>query len=378
MLKSRDGNFAVTTAILIPMLLMAGGMALDITSMSRTREQLQNAVDSAALGAASAMVNNGLSASAAQLLAQNFIKGHMAGSGSTVELQNLGTPTVSITQTAPTSQSKVYTVKVTSTYNVPLSGIQVLLGYTHARVTAVGSAQSEIETKNPISMYLALDRSGSMEWVTTTVDTSQSACNNYYEANWPNPTWQSPCYVKKIASLKSAVKALADVFDGNDPTKEYVRMGAVSYSNVANAPAPLNWGTTDARNYTNALTASGGTNSTDAIKTAYNALNAASETQAHMGKSGIAPQKFILFMTDGANDNTNNDASTRQWCDTAKTAGIQIYSVAFVAPDRGKQLLSYCSSGTSYYFEASNVNQLISAFQSIGKKTSKLSNRLTQ
>ncbi len=378
LLKCRNGNFAITTAFVMPVLLMGIGIAVDLTTLTRTREQLQNAVDSAALAATSAMVNSGMTADNAKKLAASMLRGQMSATTSTGESVNIEAPTVTITETSPSVNSKIYTAEVVANYDVPLSGFQVLLGYTASRISAVGSAQSEIEKKNPISMYLVLDRSGSMQWVTTVVDTTQTACNNYYEANWPNPTYQNPCYVKKIDSLKTAVKVLADQLDSNDPTKEYVRMGAVSYNTAIQTPQALAWGTTDVRTYVNALTASGGTNAAPGMQTAYQSLNASSENQAHMQKNGGTPSKFILLMTDGANDNTNNDATTLSWCTTAKNAGMKIYTVAFVAPDRGKALLASCSSGTEYYFEASNVAQLISAFQSIGQKTSKLANRLTQ
>lgn len=375
LLKCRKGNFTITTAILLPVVLMAVGIAVDVSSMSRSRERLQNAVDSAALAATSAMVNSGMSAGNAKKLAEDMLKGQIGTSGDAL---NLLPATVTITQTTPNSHSKIYTAKVVASYNVPLSGFQVLLGGNTSRISAVGSAQSEIETKNPVSMYLVLDRSGSMQWVTTVVDTTKSACNNYYEANWPNPTYQSPCYVNKIDSLKSAVKVLADQLDTNDPDKEYVRLGAVSYNTAAQQPQPLAWGTTAARTYVNALTATGGTNSAPGMQLAYQSLNAASENQAHQSKNGGTPTKFILLMTDGSNDNTNNDTATLTWCTSAKSAGMYIYTVAFVAPARGKTLLASCSSGPEYAFEASNVPQLIAAFQAIGQKTSKLVNRLTQ
>ncbi len=378
LLKSRDGNFAITTAFVIPVLLMGIGIAIDVSSMTRKRDQLQNAVDSAALAATSAMVNDNMSTANAKLLAAAMLRSQMGASTSTTEAQNLMEPSVTVSQTLPNSHSKLFTAKIVASYNVPLSGFQVLLGRTSSRITAVGMSQSEIETKNPLSMYLVLDRSGSMQWVTSVVDTTQSACDNYYESNWPHPTYQSPCYIKKINSLKTAVKALADQLDANDDTHEYVRTGAVSYNTAIQTPQDLSWGTSSVRTYVNALTASGGTNAAPGMQKAYESLNAATENSAHKAKNGGTPAKFILLMTDGANDNTNNDATTLQWCTTAKNAGMKIYTVAFVAPDRGKQLLASCSSGTDYYYEASSVAQLIAAFQAIGQKTSKLTNRLTQ
>lgn len=373
---SRDGNFAFTSAIVLPALLMAAGLAIDLSEMSRVRDNLQEAVDSASLAAASALAAKGASEDEAKKLAAAFIEGHMANTDPDGTDQTK--PAVDIGQKALSNNAKTFTVTVTANQVVKLSGLQVLLGRSTATVAATGVAESSTESKNPISMYLALDRSGSMQWVTSTVDTSKAACDNYYEANWPKAVYQKPCYVKKIDSLKMAVAALAAQFEQTDPRHELVRTGAVSYSSSANSPSPLGWGTSATTTYVNALTATGGTNSTPALQIAYDGLVAASENQAHMSKSGLVPAKYIVFMTDGANDNTNVDTSTKALCDTAKKNGIQIYTVAFSAPDRGKQLLSYCSSGKGYAFEAENVNQLVAAFQAIAAKTSKLSNRLTQ
>ena len=373
LVRNKSGNFGIATAFMIPMLMMAIGLGIDITEMSRKREDLQQAVDAAALGAASSLATNGITTEQAKALAASFVKGHLAGTPDGA--QNMGTPEVTVVPTTPTTHSKAYAVTVKTSYNVPMSGFQALLGFHYARVSAVGVANSETESRNALSMYLVLDRSGSMQWVTTTVDATQAACNNYYEANWPKATYQSPCYIKKIDSLKAAVSALAAQFETSDPTHELVRTGAVSYSSAANTPSPLAWGTSAATTYVNALTASGSTNTTNAFQAAFNGLKAATEDAAHQAKTGLVPSKF---MTDGQNDNANIDTATKALCDQAKATGIKIYSVAFSAPAIGKQLLSYCSSGSSYYFEATNMPQLVAAFSEIGAKTSKLSNRLTQ
>lgn len=93
-------------------------------------------------------------------------------------------------------------------------------------------------------------------------------------------------------------------------------------------------------------------------------------------------------MTDGENNYYNgkstsdsgklSDAATKKSCDDARTAGIQVYTVAFMAPDAGKKLLSYCATDASHYFSAEDATQLTAAFKYIGEKASQLSVRLTQ
>jgi len=71
-------------------------------------------------------------------------------------------------------------------------------------------------------------------------------------------------------------------------------------------------------------------------------------------------------MTDGANNSSSSDSNTKRYCDKAKQDNIEIYSVAFKAPAQGEQLLEYCASTTSHYFDADNSQELLAAFQAIG------------
>ena len=90
------------------------------------------------------------------------------------------------------------------------------------------------------------------------------------------------------------------------------------------------------------------------------------------------PEKFIVFMTDGDNNYNSADSSTKLLCDKAKGEGIEVYTVAFAAPTRGKQLLAYCASTAEHFYDANSSAALIAAFESIGKQASKVSSRLTQ
>lgn len=83
-------------------------------------------------------------------------------------------------------------------------------------------------------------------------------------------------------------------------------------------------------------------------------------------------------MTDGDNNYTSADTSTKKLCDEAKADGLTIYTIAFAAPSRGQQLLSYCASQPENYYDARNSAELIDAFKNIGEQTSKVVSRLTQ
>ncbi|MDK1490637.1 TadE/TadG family protein [Sinorhizobium sp. 7-81] len=408
MLKDRGGNFGMMTALVAPLLLAAGGVSIDMANMLMTKNQLQDATDAAALAAASALVSNEQpNIEAAKLIARKFLKAQMAGSSATdspAEGEPEGTPTaraadgatptsetpawddinvseVNIIETPNGTKGKSFKVSIVNKHLIQFNAMTRLLGTDSIELETRATAESATESKNALSMYLVLDRSGSMAWKTNTVDTTKSKCPNYTEANWgryPNLSATSPCYVTKINALKTAAGDLFAQLLLADPESIYVRTGAVSYNASQDPAGSLAWGTTGAAAYVNALVATGGTASGNAFKTAYQKVIASTEDTAHNGKNGQIPTKYIVFMTDGENNYANDDTVTKYWCDIAKANKVQIYSVAFMAPDRGQALLKYCASSTSHYFEAEEAADLVAAFKAIGERASAMVSRLTE
>jgi Flp pilus assembly protein TadG len=185
---------------------------------------------------------------------------------------------------------------------------------------------------------------------------------------------------KKIEALQDAAAALFAQLNTADPTATYVRTGLSAYSSYIRGTTNMEWGTGSAATYIEDMYASGGTASTKSVKWAYDQLKASNTAEdiAHTSKNGQTnPDKFILFMTDGSNNRTSDDTATKAICDTAKAEGIRIFAVAFAAPTRGQQLLSYCATSSEDYFEPETADELIAAFERIGKSTSTNLTRLT-
>ncbi|MEP2980395.1 MAG: TadE/TadG family type IV pilus assembly protein [Lentilitoribacter sp.] len=185
---------------------------------------------------------------------------------------------------------------------------------------------------------------------------------------------------KKIEALQDAAAALFAQLNTADPTATYVRTGLSAYSSYIRGTTNMEWGTGSAATYIEEMYASGGTASTKSVKWAYDQLKASNTAEdiAHTAKNGQTnPDKFILFMTDGSNNRTSDDTATKAICDTAKSEGIRIFAVAFAAPTRGQQLLSYCATSSEDYFEPETADELIAAFERIGKSTSTNLTRLT-
>lgn len=388
-ITDRGGNFGMMTAILLPVLLASAGVAMDLAKLVQVRSALQDAADSAALSAASALAGKGISDEEAIALAKKFLAAQFKNTslnGGTMPTEEedavedlADSALASVQRTAGAGgATNTYEVTVNGHYDVSMNAFTKLLGYDKVRVSVASTSESTTESKNALSMYLVVDRSGSMGENTSTVNSVQPTKVEYYQCgrSWCSRTVTN--YVLKIDALKVAVADLVDQLNTADPEKKYVRTAAISYNSSSQSPTTFQWGTTAVTNYVNALTATGGTDSSNAVKTAYQKVTAASEVNAHIAKNGQKdPGKFIVFMTDGDNNYTSADTSTRAWCDSAKAADVEIFTVAFMAPSRGQQLLQYCATDTSHYYDASDAAQLVAAFKEIGEKASMAATRLT-
>ncbi|MBW8323114.1 MAG: VWA domain-containing protein [Rhizobium sp.] len=388
-MKDRVGNFGTMTAILLPVLLAGAGIAMDLAKLVQVRSALQDAADSAALSAASALAGKGITDEEAIALAKKFMAAQFKNTNQSGALpteqeeqaaQDLAdTALASVHRTAGASgATNTYQVTVNGQYDVSMNAFTKLLGYETVRIGVSSTSESTTESKNALSMYLVLDRSGSMGENTSTVNSAQPTKVEYYSCGRKTCSRTVTNYVLKIDALKIAVADLVDQLDTADPEKKYVRTAAISYNSSSQTPTTFEWGTTTVTNYVNALTATGGTDSSNAFKTAYQKVTAASEASAHLAKNGQKdPGKFIIFMTDGDNNYTSADTSTKAWCDSAKAADVEVFSVAFMAPTRGQALLSYCATDTSHYYDANDAAQLVAAFKEIGEKASMAATRLT-
>ncbi|MFB2550307.1 VWA domain-containing protein [Ensifer soli] len=398
-LGDRRGNFGMMSAILLPIVFGVGGVAIDMAQMVLVENDFQEAADAASLAAATALVKDGATIPQAKAVAREYLKAQSVGSQCTSGTDtgsdyNIGDSSdVVITQAALLGNAKRYEVEVS--FNAPycFNGLTRFFGKDQTTLGSYSKAEASTEAKNALSMYFVLDRSGSMREPTSTINASQPTeqesydCGYYYRVGNRYYYYYQTCYrtvtnyIKKIEALKSASAQLLGQLSGADPTAQLVRTGGISYSDVTYAETPLAWGTTAVSTYINALIADGGTDSGTAFKTAYQKLTtsgASSEDNLHRARNGQVPTKFIVFMTDGDNNYSSADTETKRWCDQARAARVEVYTVAFMAPDRGRSLLSYCATSANHYFRAEDAAQLTAAFKYIGERATELTSRLTK
>jgi len=399
LLKDRGGNFGMMTAVLLPVTLGSAGVVMDVTNAMQAKNTMQGFADAAALAAASSMSGKNITPAQAQELARSILAAQMAAYSSPnspddAALANKDVKdntNVGVTESGSAGSGKTFDIVINASYNMKLNPMMNVIGFKTMKISVTGSATSSTEAKNALSMFLVVDRSGSMKDDTATINAAQptkvkqesyqesctvngrrTTCTKYRDVVVDN-------YVTKIEALKVATQSLLDTIKTADNEVKYARLAAVSYNNVKQTSTPLAWGTTAALAYVNNLTASGNTNSGEAMQEAYESLNKPSENTAHQNKSGQSkPSKYIIFMTDGANNLSGADTKTKTACANAKTAGMEIYSVAFMAPTAGQKLLETCATNpTTHYYKAENAVQLVAAFKSIGEKAAQAATRLT-
>lgn len=86
--------------------------------------------------------------------------------------------------------------------------------------------------------------------------------------------------------------------------------------------------------------------------------------------------KAVILMTDGKfntsyRNGPQNDSSTNQavnLCGNIKDEDVIVYSVAFQAPESAKDTLKECATSPDYFFDASNGEELRTAFRDIATR----------
>lgn len=393
----RQGNFAMMTAIALPMLMGVAGAGLEFTKAMQVKSDLQSAADAATLNAATQFRQSEGEKSDEELKANvvQFLAGQeFAQEMSQAELKKLEGEVNSVTNRTETSKGTTFKISTTINHQMPLNPLLGLVWAKTLTISATSTAESSVNNGSPLSMYLVLDRSGSMAFKTDTVDKSRYSCDNYDKGSWPYPmNSTTPCYVDKITSLKTAVRFLVDTLNTSDPTfksagspqSSLVRTSAVAYNDKASSTPGLDWGTKSSVSYVNALSATGGTDASGALNAAFEALKSsnAAESDAHMRAGNKSFQRIIVLMTDGemtgnsANWSSSVDNAVRNTCARAKTDDIKIYTVAFMAPDRGKSLLKACATSIDNYYAPENMEGIVAAFGDIARKAAGNVSRLT-
>ena len=339
-LKDKRGNIAILTAFALLPILISVGAAIDYSRGARVKSKIAQSTDAALLSAASSVMKEGMISNGKQLSKADEQKvltqlNDVFGKFFHANMGELAKDIKYKIYYDPSTQDVKVDIKLV--YKTAFGGFLT----PDVDLSVVAEANMESSNKGALSMYLVLDKSGSMGWQ------------------------------NRMSILKVAVADMAQQFEKTDPKHEYVRLGAIAYDSNKKQPTRLAWGSTAANYYVQNLKPGGGTNSSSAMKTAYQDVVHKREAKAHKDKNKLVPKKYIVLLTDGSNNKSQYDKQTLKTCTKAKNAGVEVYTVAFQAPASGQQLLKACASSTLHYFKATNAKDLINAFRFIGSAASK-------
>lgn len=324
--RDKTGNVAIIFSLAIVPILFSVGVTVDYSKISRIKSRLQESADTAAFHA---------------------IKGHIDGEYDEGQIDELALKMVKSNYNIETSEVEIDLDVTTDKLSVHLETVYYpaflkAFRYNEVVVTAFSEVSYDVG-KKPVSMFLVLDRSGSMAW-----------------SNGDGGS--------KMQSLQIAVNDMTTNLKEADPERKYIRMGAVAYSSYMWSVQQIRWNLDRANDYVQEMDADGGTDSSDAVQKGFNKLKNSIELSEHINKNGQTPDLVMIFMTDGDNNNSGDDVTTTNTCNAAKDYGVEIYTVAFQAPEKGQQLLGDCATDSDHYFEPENTTQLIEAFNDIGVK----------
>ncbi len=347
---NKRGNVVITFSLAFIPIMLSVGAAIDYSRSANLHSRIARATDAALLATVSNIMNevdlDDIDAVNKQLK-EDFEPFFLANMYDAEDYDYNGFEITYVPGTLGVN------VKVFADYNAVVFPVVGLEGW---KTDVFAAAKVRLKAGDAISMFLVLDRSGSMNSSAKTKGKSKKSKKD--EKGKKSDT--------KMDSLQTAVNGMITDLKAADPEEKYIRMGAVAYSNDMWPHLNTNWDLDEANAYVQNMNAGGGTDSSDAINKAYTQLMQATEQSEHLNKNGQEPRLVLIFMTDGDNNDPSGDTSTINTCNSAKAHGVEIYTVAFKAPKKGEELLSNCASSASHYFEPQNNDEMIEAFKSIG------------
>jgi len=344
--RDRNGNvMMIFTLSMVPLFLFVGA-ALDYTRALDARTKMRSVADLASIAATRELLKDDGTEEKAKAIAEQIFNSQINGNPQAYGILKNVKPNVVATKT--TIDGKITgRVEIGATAELDLVLASTLGNLKMFDIGVRSVSENEAESLGALSMFFVLDRSGSMDWS------------------------------NKMEDLKKASGDMLAQLAAADPDSKYVRTGAAGYNTGLGVHESLNWGVTHTNAFTQALVAKGGTNTSVGMNMALVELKHKREERLHLAKNEQVPKKFILLLTDGANNKSSWDKDTLRRCDEAKAIGIEIYTVAFKAPSAGEKLLKKCASDVGYYFDAGRTDELVAAFKTIGNQVSRAIPRVT-
>ncbi|MEM8615386.1 MAG: TadE/TadG family type IV pilus assembly protein [Pseudomonadota bacterium] len=202
-----------------------------------------------------------------------------------------------------------------------------------------------------------------------------------------------------LTKVKNATKAIYNASKTSDNSEGYLSAGYAKFNDKGDSngswstdglscrkhvPIPLSRDRTLLSGYITSLTTGGGTAGHQGIAWSWHMI--AEQWQNHLTGDNspldyTEPDsvKAVILMTDGdflhqefSSQGKSMDQAKKICDEMRKQDGLLVYTVAFQAPKKGKEILAYCASGPEFAFAPQNGEQLSDAYKAIATSISDL------
>jgi|GEM_PF-1132538 len=306
--KNTDGGFAVSFSIFSTILILAIAVSVEWGRMSAMQAQLQNLADGAALAGAVATQNETKDR-------KKIVKAFVEVNGGTYLSELIDNPKIVFDD----DNGKVH-VDLNASFNtffIPFFGKKAI------DIASTSSASYAIDEFHPVSIAFALDVSGSMG----------------------SPTTDGQI---KIDVLKDSITGLFDTIETSSQDakglKDVIRTGMSAYNTAMVSEYPMSEGWLNLEFSVDDLIANGGTNSVPALQNSYDQLQGDRIYRTAKGQDISKLREYVIFMTDGDNNQPEWDDESIQICKDMRAENIEVFSIAFNAPSNGQLMLIDCAS----------------------------------
>lgn len=289
--QDERGAFSIMFAVSALTLIMAAGVAYDTNRLLSTKSRAQLTSDSIGLVASIYVKNNGQSpkSNSDGFVHNRWYDAKTAGVDFGAATASGNAAKFKVVYDSENAQAVVHVSAEMRPSFMNAFGVSKM---TFNSKSVVKYAQSDV--KDPASVFLVMDNSGSMGWGDKIKPSKNGAV--------------APGTQRRITGLKSTVKEFNDYLgaavapDPSNPDKKFLRMGMTAYSSGLISSRTVNpmWGTLPTVSI-NAMVAGGGTDSRQSMAKARTWMQG--EGVFHKAMNGTdKPLKYVIFMTDGVNN----------------------------------------------------------------------------
>jgi Flp pilus assembly protein TadG len=390
-LANEHGGVTTVFGLMLVVLMFAAGAALDIGRVLHTRSGLATAADAAALAAGRALSDGNRTDAEIRDVANAFFKENLAGAQT---FGDVGSLDVAIDR----EQGRV---KIDVSATVPMT-LSRVAGFNSMDVPVVSESAT---SSRDIELAMVLDVTGSMQG--SKISDLRAAASDLVHQIIPDQGRNGRARIA-LAPYAASVNA-GSYFNAVTGKKTgtgcvFERSGSARFAE--DAPRAGSYLGYDKDVVCPSAAVQPLTENKRTLMSQIGALRANGQTAGHIGTawgwyllsplwSSLWPSdgkpadynadktlKAVLLMTDGefntqyVSANGSSSTQAKALCQNMKDAGVEVYTVGFMAGSAAEKMLRECASSPAHYFTASNGAALSAAFRTIGRSLTDL--HLTQ